>query len=181
MDWTEQRDRLLTGLPHHPSALLARPVPGIYAWWDEQASLDEFWPDELPPIDPSRPIYVGIAKTTLAERGGEMHLKATRMSSLRRSLTALLADKLKLHEGLVAAPKQKFSLSKENEALLTYWINTSLTVTWVEMDQPGTVERPIVADLLPPLNDTYAHAGPYWKHMRKLRAKVRLSGTPARS
>jgi hypothetical protein len=31
----------------------------------------------------SRPLYVGIARTTLAVRGSEMHLKKTRMSTLR--------------------------------------------------------------------------------------------------
>lgn len=71
------------------------------------------WPMGFPAVVISRPLYVGIARTTLAVRGSEMHLKTTRMSTLRRSLVALLVDELKLRGQIVPGPGQKFGLTAE--------------------------------------------------------------------
>ncbi|PPG60268.1 hypothetical protein C5C57_05560 [Rathayibacter sp. AY1C5] len=147
--------------------------PGLYAWWDLHGALTPFWPARFPDVVTSRPLYVGIAKTTLAVRGSEMHLKTTRMSTLRRSLVALLVDELELRDQVAPGPGQKFGLTAEGDSLLTHWIASNLNVTWHETPAPGTHERLIVGDLVPPLNDHFAHEGPYWVAMRDLRSEVR--------
>ncbi|WKK71456.1 hypothetical protein Q0F99_19140 [Rathayibacter oskolensis] len=53
----------------------------------------------------------------------------------------------------------------------------NLNVTWHEAPEPGTHERLIVGDLMPPLNDVFAHDGPYWAAMRELRATAHLGST----
>ena len=149
--------------------------PGLYAWWDLRGALTTFWPKGFPDVATSRPLYVGIARTTLAVRGSEMHLKTTRMSTLRRSLVALLVDELELLDQIVPGPGQKFGLTAEGDSLLSFWMGNNLNLTWHETQEPGTHERLIVGDLMPPLNDVFAHDGPYWVAMRELRASVRAS------
>lgn len=173
MDWRGSRDLLLAAVPRSPADLLDQNFPGLYAWWDLHGALTSHWPARFPEVVTSRPLYVGIARTTLAVRGSEMHLKTTRMSTLRRSLVALLVDELELRDQIVPGPGQKFGLTAEGDSLLTHWIASNLNVTWHETPEPGTHERQIVGDLMPPLNDVFAHEGPYWLAMRELRVAVR--------
>lgn len=175
MNWTDERDALFNGAPVAPEALRDVHSPGLYAWWDLHGALTPFWPAGFPAVVTSRPLYVGIARTTLAVRGSEMHLKTTRMSTLRRSLVALLVDELELRDQILPGPGQKFGLKAEGDSLLNFWISNNLHVTWHETPEPGRHERLIVSDLMPPLNDHFAHDGPYWVAMRDSRALVRAS------
>ncbi|MCJ1699953.1 hypothetical protein MT356_09480 [Rathayibacter festucae] len=175
MDWTDERDALLSAIPVLPEALRDVHSPGLYAWWDLDGALRPFWPARFPSVRTSRPLYVGIARTTLAVRGSEMHLKTTRMSTLRRSLVALLVDELELRDQIVPGPGQKFELTAEGDSLLSFWMANNLHVTWHETPEPGTNERLIVGDLMPPLNDVFAHDGPYWVAVRELRTAARAS------
>jgi hypothetical protein len=172
--WTEARDSLLTTEPTSPRALQRVEAPGIYAWWDQRDTLGGFWPEGFPAVDTARPLYVGIAKTNLKVRGADMHLKSTRVSTIRRSLTALLHGELGLLPGATPDPRRrtKYRLTPQNEVNLTRWIESHLTVTWVMMDDPGAIEKTVVGDLLSPLNDEFAHHGPYWQPMSRARDAV---------
>lgn len=90
IDWNEVHSELVTATPISPLELLSIEKPGVYAWWDLHGVLSSFWPEGFPEVDPTEPLYVGIAETALMERGGEIHLEKTRMSTMRRSLSALL-------------------------------------------------------------------------------------------
>ncbi|PPH83921.1 GIY-YIG nuclease family protein [Rathayibacter sp. AY1D9] len=173
MDWTDQRDALLGAVPAVPDALRDLRSPSIYAWWDLDGAPTQFWPTGFPDVVTSRPLYVGIARTTLAVRGGGMHLKTTRISTLRRSLVALLVDELELRDQIVPGPGQKFGLTAEGDSLLNFWMGNNLHVTWHDTPEPGAHERLIVGDLMPPLNDVFAHDGPYWKAMRARHKELR--------
>ncbi|WP_230671124.1 GIY-YIG nuclease family protein [Rathayibacter sp. Leaf248] len=172
MDWTLQRDALLSAAPVAPEALRDVHSSGLYAWWDLHGALTPHWPTGFPAVGTSRPLYVGIARTTLAVRGSEMHLKTTRMSTLRRSLVALLVDELELRDQIAPGPGQKFGLTAEGDSLVTHWMASHLNVTWHETPEPGMHERLIVGDLMPPLNDVLAHDGPYWVAMRNKRSQL---------
>ena len=166
------QQHLLASAPTTPTALGEVSSPGIYAWWDSFGALTPFYPASFPPVDATKPIYVGIARTGLNERGLGMHLASTRMSTVRRSLAALLFEELGLLAGLTVSGKGKFSLAPVQEKRLTEWMLEHLTVTWVVHVAPQDVEKQIVGDLLAPFNDIYAHPGPYWQHMRALRSEV---------
>ena len=132
-------------------------------------------------MDASRPLYVGEARITLAPRSTRMHLKQTRMSTLRRSLASLLVDELDLVPGArLAGGRQhtKFSLASAGEARLTAWMLEHLTVSIAEHPAPGLVEGAVIATIVPPLNDRFAHHGPYWRRMAHLRADLiaRIAG-----
>lgn len=148
------------------------PQAGLYAWWDLSGSLTPFYPATFPQVDTSMPLYVGIAKTGIDERGVGMHLESTRVSTVRRTLVALLQDHLELLPGVTVNGKGKFSLAVQYEQRLTAWMLENLRVTWATHEWPETVERQIIQDLLPPFNDIHAHAGDYWRHMRSLRSDL---------
>ena len=167
MTWQHARDALLAATPSDPRSLGEVHTTGVYAWWDLGGILRPKYPEAFPSVDPSRPLYIGKAQNgTLAQRGLAMHLKMTRRSSLRRSVASLLRHELPLLEGATAQPKLKFSLAQPSEMLLTEWLVENLRVTWFSTLTPGIVERRIIDDLLPPLNDTFAHRGDYWRFLK---------------
>lgn len=87
LDWNDVQQALITAMPTCPQDLKDVAEPGVYAWWDPNDALAAFWPEGFPQVDPTQPLYVVIAKTTLTERAVQMHLKTTRMSTIRRSLS----------------------------------------------------------------------------------------------
>lgn len=177
MDWRATRDQLLASSPVSPLALSVVAHFGVYAWWDLDGALSTLWPAAFPPVDTSMPLYVGIAeKQSLAARVGEMHLANTRRSGLRRSLAPLLGESYDLMRGAVRHPHGgKFGLESEQEAALTTWMLANLRMTWVAHDDSGLVEKPMLRDLCPPLNDVHATGSPYRVQMRALRADFRAS------
>jgi hypothetical protein len=177
MDWTQTRDDLLGATPDSPLALSVITRPGVYAWWDLEGALTSFWPVAFPPVDTAVPLYVGIAaKQNLSARVGDMHLANTRRSGLRRSLAPLLSESLDLMRGAVRHPRGgKFGLERAQEASLTNWMLANLRMTWVVHAESGAVEKSILRDLRPPLNDVHATGSPYRVPMRALRAAFRAS------
>jgi hypothetical protein len=158
-------------------ALGSEQSTGIYAWWDTRSALADHYPADFPAVDHARPLYIGIAeRQSLAARGLKMHLKRTRMSGLRRSLSALLRDELGLVSQVVAARGGMFSLTPAADAALTDWMLRHLRVTWISHPVPSAIEGPIVGAELPPLNYDYATHGPYARPMRALRADLRVLG-----
>ena len=168
---------MLAATPVSPLALVKVPQTGVYAWWDLDGALTAHYPRDFPSVRPNRPLYIGLAaRQGLASRGLDMHLKRTRVSGLRRSLSALLWNELDLVAGVLPARGGMFGLTKDVEPRLTEWMLDHLFVTWVIHDAPGEVESDIISEELPPLNYDHATHGPYAAHMRKLRAKLRAAG-----
>ena len=171
----DTREALLNAVPQHPRAVEDAAEPGMYAWWDRKGALLSFYPSDFPSVDGQLPLYVGIATTSLAIRGAGMHLSATRMSTLRRNLCALLVDELELAAHIELKPRAKFALAEPAESRLTCWIEEHLELTWTVHAQPAQVEAKVVASLLPPFNDKWAHAGPYWRQMAAARRRLRTA------
>jgi hypothetical protein len=155
--------------PVSPTALAQVPSSGIYAWWGSVS-----WPEGFPQVDAAKPLYVGIAASqSLGERVSKNHLRRTRSSALRRTLTGLLLDTASLRGHVVVTdPTQpaKFGLDATGEAALTRWMLENLRVTWVTLAAPGEDEKAIIGELLPPLNDTHAAWSPYRATVAALRA-----------
>jgi hypothetical protein len=165
---------MLTAPLQPPTALGNELSTGVYAWWDSGAALAGLFPTDFPPVDPARPLYIGIAERQgLDARGLRMHLKRTRMSGLRRSLAALLRDELGLTSQVVPARGGMFGLTPAADVALTDWMLSHLSVTWVPHARPRAVEGAVVASELPPLNYDHATHGPYAAPMRALRADLR--------
>lgn len=180
--WSNVRDALLTATPTPPADLGRVAQTGLYAWWDLAGTLAPRFPIGFPDVDARRPLYIGLAeRQTLGARGLLMHLKTTRMSTLRRSLAALLWKELDLLPGITDRGAGKFSIAPAQEQHLTEWMLTNLRVTWVTHDSPGTVEKPIIFDVLPPFNDRFAHHGGYYKAMSDLRNALRQAAREGRS
>jgi hypothetical protein len=177
MDWVEVRDALLTQRPVPPSQAEGVGEPGVYAWYDLDGALARFYPDDYASVDPSLPLYVGLAeKDSLASRIVGTHLVDTRRSALRRSLVALLSDQLELLPGVIPAAKGKYGLAPDYESKLTNWMNDArLRVTWVTHETPGIVEKSVIANLLSPLNYTFAVGSPYRRRMWLLRRELRTA------
>ena len=146
--------------------------PGLYAWWGAN---NIPWPDDMMPPSENKPIYVGIAATRpVGDRIRDNHLRSTRTSALRRSLVALLVDELDLADCVVPLPRPgKFHLTHTGEALLSGWMRENLTVSWTAHAHPAVLERALVGEIVPPLNDVHAHRSPYRARMRSLRAALR--------
>lgn len=179
MDCMEIRDELVKAKPTLALKLIEIDAPGVYAWWDPNGALASFWPKGFPDVDPAKPLYVGIARTTLAERAGKMHLEKTRMSTIRRSLAALLVDELDLLRGIAVDPRRrtKFSLATAAEPRLTHWMITHLRTTWVLHPSPEEVEKEIIEKLTPPLNHDHATKGPYAKPLQAHRDRLLIRVT----
>lgn len=172
--WSEVRGTLLAATPVPPADLGQVKQTGLYAWWDLTGSLAPHFPVGFPRVDAGRPLYIGLAeRQSLGDRGLLMHLKSTRMSTLRRSLAALLWEELDLLPGVIDKGAGKFTVAPAQEQQLTGWMLANLRVTWVTHHDPGTVEEQIVRAVLPPLNDRFAHHGGYYKPMSDLRIELR--------
>ncbi|WP_425323672.1 GIY-YIG nuclease family protein [Gordonia rubripertincta] len=163
---------LLTAPPHSPDLVASEAdTTGVYAWWGSEHIP---WPADFPPTTDTVPLYVGLASSqTVGNRIVRNHLRSTRRSALRRSLTALLVDDLKLRSHVECLPAPgKFTLAPTGERALSEWMRKHLTVSWVATGTPVPLEAAVIAELLPPLNDAHATGSPYRKHLRELRASV---------
>lgn len=110
---------VVSASPASPMTLCDIDAPGFYAWWDPAGALARL-PDGFPEVITVMPLYIGIAQKTLAERAGKIHLEKTRMSTIRRSLAALLVDELFLLPGIAVdiQRRTKFSLAPASAAQL---------------------------------------------------------------
>jgi hypothetical protein len=141
--------------------------PGLYAWWGVLAL-----PASVTTPVAELPLYVGkAASETLGERARLFHLGRTRGSALRRTLAAVLVHELGLAPHIMVDTRS-WGLRPAGEERLTSWMRQHLTVTWVELDDPGDVEKELITHLLPPLNDKHAAGSPYRVEMRMLRQRM---------
>lgn len=159
----------LVAPPPRPVDELARVEhTGVYAWWGVLPL-----PTSVPAPAEDLPLYVGkAALETLGERARSFHLSRTRGSALRRTLAAVLVHELGLAQDIVVDARS-WGLQPAGEQRLTMWIRRQLTVSWVEIDDPGDVEAELIAHVLPPLNDKHARGSPYRAELRQLRRRMR--------
>jgi len=141
--------------------------PGLYAIFGDANTWQELGLG-TPPDD--RPLYAGKSEKSLVERPLGQHFgyrvgtrsrttSITGWSTLRRSLAALLHDRLKL----MACPRnianpgyyEKFGLAAEGDQALTKWMCQHLVLAvweYTGITPPHTVECQVKQRLLPPLN-----------------------------
>lgn len=141
--------------------------PGLYAWWGVLPL-----PASVPTPAKDLPLYLGkAASETLGERARLFHLGRTRGSALRRTLAAVLVHELGLAPH-VLVDARSWGLRPIGEERLTSWMRQHLAVTWVELDDPGDVEKELISHLLPPLNDKHASGSPFRVELRELRQQM---------
>lgn len=173
MDWRHTQTALLSVIPVDPREALAATKSGVYAWWDAAGVLDRFRPAECPEFDWRFPVYVGKAQRSIGARFEKMHLAETRQSSLRRSLAGLLYQELDLLPGVTAVGDGKMVVAPAEEERLTWWMLQNLTVTWVQLGHaPGPIEKEVICNLSPLLNDLHAMNSPYRVSVRRARAML---------
>lgn len=90
------------------------------------------------------------------------------MSTIRRSLAALLVDELRLLPGITVDPRcrTKFRSAPPAEQRLTNWMTKHLQMTWMLHPMPKDFEEDIIKRLTPPLNYEHATNGPYAKPLQ---------------
>jgi hypothetical protein len=133
-------------------------APGLYAIYGDKQAWSELGLGESPD---TRPLYVGKAEDSLLGRDMNQHLGdgRTGSSTLRRSLAALLRERLQLH-GIPRNPTKpadfdRFGLQPSEDRKLTDWMRSRLAIaTWCP---DATIvlraeERELVSTWLPPLN-----------------------------
>jgi hypothetical protein len=162
----------MAATPVGPGEATSVSKAALYAWWDLSGALCDFYPAGFPAVDRTRPLYVGKAPSGLATRIHGMHLTTTRYSGLRRSLAALLVHELDLLPGTASVGKGKVVVDDVREARLTSWMVRNLRLTWIVTDDSSNIEKPLIADLLSPLNFTYATNSPYRQAMKRARQEL---------
>lgn len=175
--------RALGRVPRRARAADVPNAPGIYAIWAEGAVIEQLG---IGSQGRAAPIYIGKAERSLRDRDLRAHFgvddaKARSGSStLRRSLSALLADELKLRP----VPREKtaddasrgFSLHPEDEGRLSAWMQDRLELTtWALPTALGIrltdVESRVIRHWDPPLN--IVHATTSRTALRAARAALR--------
>ncbi len=147
--------------PRMRASTAERTVPpraGLYAIYGSRAVWRELGLGRRPD---GRPLYVGKAETSLADRDMAEHFAdgKTGSSTLRRSLAALLRTQLRLR----AIPRNpdrpadfdRFGLSATHDARLTAWMRTRLWIAvWLAPvgSRLKTIEDELKFSWLPPLN-----------------------------
>ena len=153
--------------------------PGIYAWWFDEHFLPEQGFRTLT-RDGKRLMYVGIAPKAPPKPVGAPRTLRDRLinhcagsiatSTLRRSLAALLAQKLAFR--FHAVPSGKIRLTAEgDEDRLTGWMTSHAKVAWIVTPVPWVLEHELLKHGEPrlPLN-IQGSADPHAAVLKKLRA-----------
>lgn len=111
-------------------------APGLYAVWADGAVTEQLG---IGSRGHAAPLYIGKAERSLRDRDLRAHFGVdeakvrTGSSTLRRSLSALLADELELRSvprgGTAGGGSQGFSLHPEDEGRLSTWMQDRLELT----------------------------------------------------
>ncbi|AIV39850.1 GIY-YIG nuclease family protein [Curtobacterium sp. MR_MD2014] len=159
-------------------------APGLYAIWADGAVTEQLG---IGSQGRAAPIYIGKAERSLRDRDLRAHFGVdgakvrSGSSTLRRSLSALLADELELRpvpRGKTASDASKgFSLHPEDEGRLSTWMQDRLELaTWalpVGLGiRLGDVESRVIRHWDPPLN--IVHAPTSRTALRAARAALRF-------
>jgi hypothetical protein len=140
------------------AANLAPKHPGLYALYGDERA----WADlALRPTYADQPLYLGKAEKSLNGRDVGTHFATgkTGSSTVRRSLAALLADRLDLTPipRNLARPdgSANSALDFPSDARLSAWMDSRLRLaTWIKPDGVtlDDVETALIVRLRPPLN-----------------------------
>ena len=132
-------------------------------------------------IPPSGVLYVGKAEDSIRARVLDTHLVGGRTgsSTLRRSLAALLRERLSLNpQPRSTNPSDSkrftnFGLDAQSDAHLSEWIAANLLVVAIPSDTPKATEDRLIAELRPPLCLT-GWPNPYGCQIKALRKACAL-------
>lgn len=150
---------------------------GLYAWWALRGSIPGV-PENPHPEDEGLDLfYVGIAPkdasstASLNSRVLNNHMGGnTGSSTFRLTLASLLMDALELTP---RKTKTKYVLPPEQNKVLSEWQKKNLRLTWVEHDEPWTIEDDVVAELKPPLNLAGNSSHPFHSTLKAARSSFR--------
>ncbi len=122
---------------------------GVYAWFLKDKSALGKWL----PVPSNGLIYVGSSKH-LTARGIKQHLANTASSSFRRSLGAILKDKIGAAIPRTTNPLDQkrftnFHFPEESEICLTKWMHESLYIGIFQCDEYHRVEEDLIAKMCP--------------------------------
>ena len=164
-----------------PAMLAADPslVPerrGIYGWWFRREALPDVPLEGTIVRDGLHLLYVGIcpngsnpdSRRTLRSRMKEHCRGPIRTSTLRRTLTALLADKLGLQVSSSASGKRL--LLEDGETVLSRWMSQNVRVAWIEHEAPWLIEHELISTIAPPLN-IMGSSHPHVERLKALRSR----------
>jgi hypothetical protein len=151
--------------------------PGLYAWWSLPGVLPGITGTAHPDGEHEL-VYVGIARSgpssraTLRSRVVGNHIRGTTgQSTLRRSLASLLYER----EGWQSRFTDRPLLVPDDEVQLNAWMREHLALTWAVHEQPWTVEAQVIAEFMPPLNQSANSAHPLYGHVREARRRWRTA------
>lgn len=167
-------------LPVHEYREVAIAQPGLYAMWLSRRGWDDLGLDGPPRTDGGW-VYVGKAERSVRSRALRRHLgfdaKCTGWSSPRRSLVALLRERLDLEvlprDQLKPGNYAIYGLDTRDEWELGCWLNdNAMMADWPHDGSRALrdVEQGVIATLAPPLNLT--HCRTRWTdHVKAKRAE----------
>lgn len=157
----------VTGPPISEGAATVPAKPGLYAVHGSASAWSALG---IAGRESGIPLYVGKAQKSLASRDVRVHFgvsasgkSTTGHSTLRRSLSALLAHQLQLIPVSRGTNDKgnanKFALDPLSDARLTEWMHEYLCLaTWIIPASAGetlaTIERAVIRHWVPPLNLT---------------------------
>jgi hypothetical protein len=167
-------------LPVHEYMVSAASGPGLYGVWLPRKAWDEMGLRQPPRVDGGW-VYVGKAERSVNSRALKTHMGysfgCTGRSSFRRTLVALLRDRLDL-EVMPRNPAKpghydRYGLDSRDEWELGCWINGYAVLAGWPSDRSRPlveVEADVIATMKPPFNLT--HARTKWAaHIKAERAK----------
>jgi hypothetical protein len=154
--WNASRVLLSPDLLLLPSEIMrhletAKISHGVYGWWFDQ-DLGSVPRDGCLQIDRKHLLYVGIAqpgqrkgrpRAAAWNRLWRNHLRGSvRISTLRLTLAALLADRLGLT--FVRDARGRVRMAKTDEDKLSTWLNQHAAISVVQHDDPRALERELI-------------------------------------
>lgn len=145
---------------------------GLYAWWSAQPELLGIGGT---PYGDAFLYYVGKAEDSLRSRLTTHVEKTTRKSTERFTWASLGFREFGWVPGLKRGGEtvREVLIRDADEAALTEWMATHLTVSWSECPKPGKVEAQVIGLLKPPLNLDHNVGHPEYAKVKAARAEFR--------
>ena len=167
-----------------------RKVPGVYAWWFRTipGSIDDARCEQrdgltllYTGISPTRPFTNGKPPSSqnLNRRIKYHYSGNAEGSTLRKTLGVVLAGQLGIELRRVGSGKRR-TFGTAGEAVLSRWMAENALVSWVEHNEPSTLEEKLIATLDVPLNlQGNAHNG-FYRELKRLRAEAKRTPVTCR-
>jgi hypothetical protein len=163
-----------------PEELRERPalVPreaGVYGWYFRELPSD-MDVSNCVKVGGQTLLYVGIApgrsgSSSNLRRRLRQHCRDRGSSTLRRTLAALLAERLGLVPG--SGTRGPLRIGDEGERRLSGWISANMAVAWAVTPDPWLAERDLIETLDLPLNLMHNSKHPFRSTLTKARDAAR--------